>query len=232
MLTIKDLQYLVGIARRTFPNAIIAGGAVRDLVCGAPVRDIDLFVGTENPHDYEGENSRFAMFCDHFAYVVNCEVEFDNSDPDYGNLLDLCRLISKTPLHPQSLPRHGWSGYNFDIVCIPDDPIDDVPNYDFVLSQMFVTERGLFMTRAAARDLADNMLTFTPVILPDAFSVIRSRKRLERLRTKYPSRMLLNCAGLFNIPDTLDGTDLEGIPGWLKAFNSLSVSFGDRNDMV
>lgn len=225
MFTIEDLKDFVTYARAWMPNAIIAGGAVRDLTCGAPIKDVDLFVGLENPTDYEGEESSFAMFCKHFARHIGAVPEFKPSDPEYGNLLDLCKL------HPEP----GWSlgiphtlchGVPFDIVAIPGNPMDDVPLYDFGLSQMAVTPAGRFFTDAAVTDLQQRTITYMRGTIPDAYAVIRSKKRLARLRAKYPHWLFRNCERLDMIPEGMDGFALAARPD-LLAHGYPESFFGD-----
>ena len=232
MLTIADLQRLVTMANGYFPNAIIAGGAVRDIVCGvaSQVRDIDIFVGTNNPEDYETEDSRFGRFCHWMASQTHSDVEFAPSNPDYGRLLDLCKLVSRGAAIPVNFAPRPWHGYDFDLVAIDVDPASDVPNYDFGLSQMFVTCESLFMTREAAQDLHDNSVTFLPLPFADAHSIIRSKKRLARLRSKYPNRLFYNCDGLDCLPEGLTGVELAAEQQTLDLVRRLSPSISREVD--
>lgn len=178
-LTLRDLQSLCETARLMFrtTNLIIAGGAPRDIFSGATVKDIDVFVMADKT---PGDDTPFARGCRELAAFLGGAIELVEGEGDYAEVFDICN-ITGAHLHPE-----------IQIIGIDRDPVDDVHRYDFGLSQVFVSPRGQFFTEAAVRDFENYTITYTPSN-PDAFSVERSRKRLARLKAKYPGWHFANC---------------------------------------
>lgn len=182
MPTIDQLMVLCQVARFVFPSAIIAGGAPRDVLSGVPVKDIDVFV--ELNADQLGEpESEFVLACRIFALAIGGEAEMRPSNGDYARFLDLCDIT-----------KDGVKGA-VQVIGLTCNPIDDVPKYDFDLSQVFVTPTGLFMTQAASMARTLRVITFTPSAA-DAATMLRSKARLERLRAKYQGWQFANTEAL------------------------------------
>jgi hypothetical protein len=197
---IEVLQQLCSYARAWFgDSAIIAGGAPRDTLSGVPVKDVDIFVKV-NTDDLEGGDivnvdvftetieklngaSAFTRNCQAFASAYDGVATFQKSPESYGGLADLCdiEIPGKQPIQ---------------IVALFEDPVDDVHAYDFTISQVFVTPRGLFQTPAAFKDRQRRFIRYTGDNGRDAAAIERSRKRLSRLRLKYPDWIYVDCYGL------------------------------------
>ncbi|MNK99248.1 hypothetical protein D3C87_1196360 [compost metagenome] len=197
-LTIKDLQTLVALARNNMlgfghEQIIIAGGAVRDLLLGGPVKDIDMFIGPDSTltdADYSGEGNDFAVMALTFAERhLRAKGKAQPAHDNYPNWFDLVDV-------PGSRVTHGLP---VQLIGIAVNPIDDVMNYDFSISQCFVTPCGLFMSDQCGKDMRDKIIRFTPEDGQDGFQWERSRKRLHRLRQKYPDWTLLGCDELTRV---------------------------------
>jgi len=190
MLTIEDLKGICLEARASFETVqlIIAGGAPRDILSKAPVKDIDIFVnGAYVPH--------FEECCGAFAAViggviVNSEAH-NQGDKDYvGRFGRLCDI--KMPgEHPP-----------VQVIQLFEDPVDDVNRYDFGLSQCFVTPRGLFMTPKCIEDRMSMSITYMDTDKGNA-ALRRSKRRLAHLRAKYDPDLWLfnNCEQLDAMPE-------------------------------
>lgn len=186
MTTIKQLQDLVSLARVSFctEHLIIAGGAPRDILNGAPVKDIDVFVNIESSED------RFASRCEWFAKEIGGKLTLRESDPNYPDIFNLADIECDNGI--------------VQIVGLYENPIDDVVKYDFTVSQVFVTPAGVFMTPAYVEDSRAKIIRYQPSNLETA-AVKRSAARLERLRLKYPASewSFANC-------ESLDAISAEG----------------------
>ena len=183
-LTIEKLQHLCLIARGCFGSSevIISGGAPRDVLSGTTVKDIDVFVSIDM-EQLGRADSGFVKYCREFAAMVGGVPEFRPSVEHYVNCFDLCDIT-----------KDGVKGA-IQIIGGDGDPVDGVPKYDFDLSQVFVTPKGLFGTQAAWAARASKTITFTPSAFDDK-AMLRSKARLERLRAKYPGWAFANTDGL------------------------------------
>lgn len=196
METQYDLHHLQSLSyevRLIFGGeAIIAGGAVRDTVTGKPVKDIDIFVMLTDDDDKASE--KFAIACAKLAKELGGELELDCSPESYGGQFDLARVTVKEEGEPDEI---------YEIIGIWEEyPDNDVHDYDFGLSQMFVTSSGLFMTPAAAKDLQNKTITYMHAgKLRDSDNRYRSKMRLARLRAKYQDWTFVNCEVLDAIPE-------------------------------
>lgn len=199
MKTQYDLGYLQSLSyevRQLFGGeAIIAGGAVRDTVTGKPVKDIDIFVMLTSDDDKASE--KFAIACEKLAKKLGGELEIDSSPEFYCGQLDLARVTVKEEGEPDEI---------YEIIGIWNEyPDNDVHDYDFGLSQMFVTSSGLFMTPAAAKDLQNKTITYMHAgKMRDHDNRLRSKRRLARLRAKYSDWTFVGCETLDAMEDKLD----------------------------
>lgn len=182
-LDIQKLQHLCSIGQSCFSDSglIIAGGAPRDVLSGVAVKDIDMFVSIK---DLElGSDTPFTRACLLLADWLQGTAAFRPPAPEYPDALDLCDIT-------------GTKDGVLQVVGLRDAaPIDDVPSYDFGLSQVFVTPTGLFFTEAAAEDRQNKTITHVAKYR-DEHAQLRSKARLGRLREKYQGWEFLNCETL------------------------------------
>jgi hypothetical protein len=173
------LSSMVASARHAFKTQalIIAGGAPRDVLSKTRVKDIDLFIDLETLWPEGGVSTsvaselfmnRCAVFMANLGYP-EAKLEF-NEPGEYG--VDVCDI------------KYG-TGAPIQIVGLHDvNPVEDVHNYDFGLSQVFVSEGGLFMTPAAQLDRMNMTITYMDNA-PDTAAFERSVRRYHRLKEKY-----------------------------------------------
>jgi hypothetical protein len=210
---LQALQNLCQLARAIFETSslIVAGGAPRDVLSGVPVKDIDIFVKvtpeyldgadmidvdvfTETVEKLEG-SSKFTRACAALATTQLGVATFNKGPESYGGLADLCDIEI-----PGSVP--------IQIIALFEDPVDDVHRYDFTISQVFVTPRGIFQTPAAYEDRQRRFIRYTGDNGRSDAAIERSRKRLSRLRLKYPDWIYVDCYGL-DVPAGTTQTPLD-----------------------
>jgi hypothetical protein len=181
---IEALKALTVLLRAWFGSSevIIASGAPRDILSGVPVKDIDIFV----PVDLEeGDDTQFTRGCQRLAAAYDGEAVFQPVSEDYPDCYGICDVQTDRGL--------------FQVIGLDRPPLDDLHDYDFGLSQVAITPKGLLFTEAAIRDRQNRTITYTPST-HDALSVERSRKRLARLRAKYVGWTFVNCEVLDTAP--------------------------------
>lgn len=187
-LTIGNLQQICSIARAAFEtqHVIIGGGAPRDVLSGVEVKDIDIFVKIK---DLDWDDPLvFKRLAAGFAATLSGRPEFREpvEMEGYDALFDICEFLPHGPF--DGLPL-------IQVVAVGVNPIDDVHEYDFGLSQVFVTPAGAFFTEAAINDRAAKTITYIDRGRSDAAN-LRSAQRLERLKAKYPDWAFANCVTL------------------------------------
>lgn len=173
-----DLQELLPVLREHLPDAIIAGGAPRDAYFGCPIKDIDVMTGYDVTRKtlerlaaavggrFDTIEPKDPSGCEEFEF----EIHFDDGRPRL-NIIDLNPFEIK-------------------------DPVDNLHDFDFALSQIAVTPHGVVMTPAFAIDLVDDTCTYMGDRDKEQWRVDSSAKRLTRLKAKYPQRRFVNCEPL------------------------------------
>lgn len=177
-MNISDLQELLPAIRDYLPDAIIAGGAPRDAYFGKPIKDIDVMTGCDVTRKTLERlaisvGGRFDVIeptdpsgCEEFEY----EIHFDDGRPRL-NIIDLNPFEIK-------------------------DPVDNLHDFDFALSQIAVTPHGVVMTEEFVYDAARGLCTYTGDRGKAQWRIDSSAKRLQRLKAKYPKRLFVNCESL------------------------------------
>lgn len=171
-LTIENLKSLVAEIRKVLPDAIIAGGAPRDVYHHRPVKDIDVMTGygltksvLERLATAVGGTFQVAETAsgdEDFEY----EIHFDSQFPRL-NVIDI-QSFGDT------------------------DPVDNIHDFDFGLSQIAVTPRGVIYTDAFLADTALQRLTYMHhktdgTAQREQWRTVSSANRLVRLLDKYPT---------------------------------------------
>lgn len=172
-----DFQLLNDLCRRirtVAPNAIIGGGAPRDVFLGGHVKDIDVFV--------QCSQAEFAGLCDRIALALLGTIESSAAyvhAPSYN---------IRVPGITQEL----------NVVLRTDvTPLMDVGDYDFGISQIAVDGLTVIRTAAQQRDVADNTITYMHAgVEKPEWHVKSSANRLGRILQKYPSLKPVNCEKL------------------------------------
>lgn len=170
-----DFASLTALCRRiraVFPNAIIGGGAPRDVFLGGAVKDIDVFV--------QCRIEDFKRLGDELAYQLKGTAVGGNG---YVHAPSFDILV------------HGLPPLN--IIQRDISPLMDVGDYDFGISQIAVDGFTVIRSAACQKDVADNTITYmhAGVDKPE-WHVLSSKKRLQRILAKYPSLSPVNCEKL------------------------------------
>lgn len=148
---------------RDFPGACIAGGFVRDVICGKPVKDIDIFIPNE---PVQTERFETAVLFYNFKKLNGVEYMSQN---EVQRVWDIDPMNS----HPTQV-----------IELAPGLTLAErVQVHDFGFCQCWFDENGLHVTEAFIRDYQNK--TYTLMYCEDMKQYIRSRKRAERLGNKY-----------------------------------------------
>lgn len=190
-------------------GAICAGGAIRDAVTGVPVKDIDCFLDTTAPWETNKEDpcsNDWYLSMERWAKGKGLSLDWGPQSDDYPHVFDLVNFGYPTLFGDKQVQ----------VIALTDDPIMDMKFYDFNLSQMCMQlEEGggytICATRPALADLEAKTITYNgfhekiaherhlgvefviPVLRTDA-AYIRSRKRYQRLKEKYPQPWrFVNC---------------------------------------
>jgi hypothetical protein len=154
---------LVRKIRTVFPDAIVAGGYLRDLTIGAQPKDIDVFIGKRGGDTVELEQllSKALDEC--------VKVEFNLS---YANMEvnRVFTVVAGDPLPVQIIELEST------------DPVARILEHDFGLCQVWHDGEHVRMTGHFARDL--QWKTCTLVHCESAAEYQRSMRRWERLKTK------------------------------------------------
>lgn len=177
-----DLQRLVAAARTVLPDAIVAGGAPRDLIHNRPVKDIDLMTGRPLDSHLLGRLARAVS-----GTLVSVEPLDPSGDPEFEHEIALDGL---PPLNVIDL-----SGFEIT------DPIDNLHDFDFGLSQVAVTPHGVLSTDAHISDSFGGVVTYKGDRGRADWRIASSARRLKRLETKYKTRVFLNCTALRQRPE-------------------------------
>lgn len=175
-----DFQLLTDLCRRiraVAPNAIIGGGAPRDVFLGGNVKDIDVFV--------QCSQTMFADLCDRIALALLGTIE---SSAAYVH----------APSYNIRVP--GLS-QELNVVLREDvSPLMDVGDYDFGISQIAVDGLTVIRTAAQQKDVAANTITYMHATedKPE-WHIKSSANRLARILAKYPSFQPVNCEKLLAV---------------------------------
>jgi hypothetical protein len=175
-----DFQLLTDLCRRiraVAPNAIIGGGAPRDVFLGGSVKDIDVFV--------QCPQSDFAGLCDRIALALLGTIE-----------------TSQQYVHAPSYNiRIPGLAQELNVVLREDvSPLMDVGDYDFGISQIAVDGLTVIRTAAQQKDVAANTITYMHAAeeKPE-WHVKSSANRLARVLAKYPSLQPVDCEKLLAV---------------------------------
>ena len=175
-----DFQFLTDLCRQiraVVPNAIIGGGAPRDVFLGGGVKDIDVFV--------QSTEQCFARLCEDIAKQLKGTIE---SSAQYVHA-------------PSYNIRVPGIAQELNVVLRTDvSPLMDVGDYDFGISQIACDGYTVIRTAAQQRDVADNTITYMHAAKDKPeWHVKSSANRLARILAKYPSLQPVNCEKLLAV---------------------------------
>jgi hypothetical protein len=163
-----DWKHVLTMVQSADSRAIIAGGALRDLDCLRPVKDVDIFIPAHS--------------CDMFARIVEYVERTMSIKTDYtmgkeyrehfNNITGVASFVS--------------GNTQFDLVGLDmSDPLLVINKFDFGICQ--ISHDGVLCrtTQAYANDKKNNTFTHVPSDNYCEESIIRSMRRWNRLQAKY-----------------------------------------------
>ena len=164
----REWLQLLNLLALHFPEVVLGGGAVRDHLCGRPVKDLDFWV---NAHDF---------IHDHDYLVANFKAKLkDTLDPDDVSLPSAAHEID-------SIMTFEWKGWPVEVVILHKPVIeqihDIVSTFDIGLCQCGVNQSGeVYVSLDFVRDYHAKVLR---AVLPNTPN--STWQRLQRIRKKYP----------------------------------------------
>lgn len=184
---LDDLKQIITKVRHFSSNAIIGGGAIRDTLLNRPVKDIDIFLN---------EDPDYCLTA--IVRSLNGTGQYTDRTPVNGEYTNLA--LADVPM--KDLPP-------VQLIFIERDPVDDVHDYDFGLSQCFMTPKGICSTAYFASDFRMQRFTYMGSDKTDIKARKRSADRLQRMKLKYPTFTFINTEPLINIPEEAFDLELE-----------------------
>lgn len=166
---------ILAVVQQAAPEAILAGGSLRDLENGAPVKDLDIFV-RHRDGEYASPYLHKLQQLDTFTYrriVTSFESCLEDSD---------CVLSETFPV----------GGLDVNIVHL-DGSVDMervLTRIDFGICQIGYDGKSITTTEAYRQDRAKR--TFTVTRFDSTDDNARTLRRWERISQKYPGWTLVN----------------------------------------
>jgi hypothetical protein len=203
--TIEQLQSKIDKVQRHLKgrSAIIAGGALRDIILGKPIKDIDVFIEGGGPFEHFDELHEFLFHefvlgvrkSDGLAW--NLKQEVLSTRRGYANNT-IPKAIPGMTSEPAATDYAnfwvveypvGWYGYPVQFVWLTDsDPRKEVfEKFDFALCRVWLDSRRLRWSPEFAADRESKRLT-----LFDSGWGSTAPDRVERLRAKFSDYRFVN----------------------------------------
>ncbi len=192
---VKWRNALAAVQAGGFPEAVIAGGALRDLDHNKPVKDVDVFV-------VDRGDATLAMLNKALHGAGNV-LGSDDANTESGSVDRLSTVIDYTPVDENEppiqvivMPASLYAGS-------PDDPsvflqymLDD---FDIGLCRIGFDGKSVIRTEEYERDVADGTIT---ILKAESVTELgRSRARAERIGQKYPDHKIVDCVSAAPAPD-------------------------------
>lgn len=168
-----------------FPEAIIAGGALRDRDNHKPVKDVDIFV--RKPDNVEGSIKAMVEKAVGTA-AKHVVIDFEDGT---GIESDSAETYDLHEMGVFAVYQFEWYATTFEIIVIagPSAECDFekwvIDDFDIGLCQIWWTGHGVPKTTISyVMDQRNRSLTILKA--PTDKALARTRKRIERLLVKYP----------------------------------------------
>ena len=153
------------------PEALLAGGCIRDLVLGGPVKDLDIFVDASS-------DDHWSDLCSVLQFRHGwCPVTQINADYVASMRSEVAKVVGfRVPGFPLEVQIIGLKTLLY--------PMDALNRMDFGACQIGMSHhQHVFYTPAAHKDLTERRIT---MLEPgDATQELRSLRRAERFAEKY-----------------------------------------------
>lgn len=164
--------------QRVFPQAFIAGGALRDLEYNRPVKDVDIFIPVPRTEGSIEEQevaflSNISKLDDMFDHLVSptIPVYFKNVTED---ILKGGRLV-------ESVHNVRIDDVHYEMILAPEETCD-IRTFDFSICQIKFDGDTVERTEAYQQTLADGVVLFNH----DYRTPNRAKERIERMQNKFP----------------------------------------------
>lgn len=150
-----------------FPQAVIAGGALRDLWHGKPAKDVDIFIPIkEDGGLYEDEILSIDPYAEKIAASVYGQAG-NAATPGFRNIYVIWRLTIE--------------GVIYECIFIEDRGEDVIDVFDLSIAQIAFDGNSVRTTANFNRTIFDKVIRVCNVNRSD-----RQTKRMERVLSKYP----------------------------------------------
>ena len=189
-LTIERLTEYYSRIRKALPfcaaSIAIAGGAVRDVICGKRIKDIDLFIEV---WDWKDDPVRAVKEIDAVTDALNkLFYEFGKVksitevlDQDAESYKNSCAKIAEVWGWP-----HGFHDMSWDVVFVSCDVTDYITeSFDLGLCQAWIGFYGLKTTRQFWKDYHNKTITYLREQGSTPEQLKASQVRVRRLLEKY-----------------------------------------------
>lgn len=151
--------------RKVFPEAILAGGYLRDVLLGIEPKDMDIFVG---PKRAEHADDLCIRMAEEVGVGFFQEFNLTYASMEVNRIFSSGERLGECPIQVIELDKVN--------------PVDRVGEHDFGLCQVWHDGGSLCMTGHYARDMAWKICTL--VHCENEHEHARSMRRWERLKEK------------------------------------------------
>jgi len=165
----EQWKEILSAVQEYHPQAIIAGGALRDLWHGKPIKDVDIFVPVVVCDDDLYENLILSLdpYAEKIASSIYGQSQEGEPQPGFRHIHVIWRLTLDEIV--------------YEIIFIEDRGEDLISVFDLSLAQIGYDGRTLRTTAAFNQTILDKVVRVLNVNRAD-----RGAKRLERVLSKYP----------------------------------------------
>ena len=170
-------------------NAIIAGGVVRDYLCGRPPKDIDVWVTPVMGDPYSGVPNYYPSKAKKAARLIGKQqyINCRNGDGFVHAVWEIKRKRSFLDLIKFKKPKLPLNIMD----CEPCTPIELISTFDFGLCQAAWDGKELIYTEAFYKDFINQTFTLFPTR-----DKAKSTERYERFAKRYHNWPLVKSGGI------------------------------------
>lgn len=189
--SISFIQDKVALLRKFYPGheIVCAGGAVRDILCNKPVKDLDFFLEGDASTLFRHSNlySELCQELNHGCHTrdhVVLDMNKVSSNTKYGGYGSSELFVVEFPC--------GWRNYPIQLVFLPEGNVrkEVFEKFDFGLTRVYCDERGVRAHPTFYHDQLNRRLTYY-----GSGWGCTSPERIARLREKYSDYRFVNKSG-------------------------------------
>jgi hypothetical protein len=192
VITSRDIPAWINtpfnLIRSRFPEAVVSGGALRDLMHRVPVKDVDVFIELQDRDVLATLRELFPNRPMFDTFTAAGDIPFVVSPVSTivpEAICDYRAWAAVKGLHGvYSIDNENHPPIQVIVLASVPGPGELASRNDFGLCQIAYDGTNIFVTGAFLADVRNARFTYTG--LPDAESIKRSVKRATRLREKFP----------------------------------------------